>query len=194
VREVLASGRFVRLVRRDGWEWCERVGASGVVVVAASTPEGRVLLVEQDRPPMGARVIELPAGLAGDLEGAADEALEAAARRELVEETGYDCHELVHVTTGPVSAGLTSESLAFFVARGLRRVGPGGGDHHEDIVVHEVPLAEVPAWLRAQEARGCLVDPKVYAGLWFLALPVGVSGPAPAGRASASGTSRPGRG
>ncbi len=166
--QVLASGRFVRLVRRDGWEWAERVRVSGVVVIAALTPEGRVLFVEQHRPPVDGPVIEFPAGLAGDLEGAADEALEDAARRELREETGYEAEALEHVTTGPVSAGMTSERLAFFVARGLRRVAAGGGDHAEDIVVHEVPAAEVRGWLQAQEARGAQVDPKVYAGLWFL--------------------------
>jgi ADP-ribose pyrophosphatase len=166
--EVLASGRFVRLVRRDGWEWVERTNTSGVVVIAALTAEGKVLFVEQHRPPMSARVIEMPAGLAGDVAGAEDEALELAARRELLEETGYRCETLEHVTTGPVSAGITSETLSFFVARGLERVGAGGGDHSEEIVVHEVPLAEAPAWLKAQEHRGCLVDPKVYAGLWFL--------------------------
>lgn len=167
--EILGSGRFVRLVRRDGWEWAERTGTSGVVVIAARTADDRVLFVEQHRPPVGARVIELPAGLAGDLAGAEEEALEEAARRELLEETGYAADALEHVTTGPVSAGLTSERLAFFVARGLRKVGPGGGDHAEDIVVHEIPFGEARAWLVAQEARGRLVDPKVYAGLWFLA-------------------------
>lgn len=166
--QIVADGRFVRLVRRDGWEWAERVRASGVVVVAAETPEGRVLLVEQHRPPVSARVIEMPAGLAGDLPEAADEALAAAARRELREETGYDCDHLAQVTTGPVSAGLTSECLSFFVATGLRRVAAGGGDDSEDIVVHEVPRDEVPAFLAAREAAGCLVDPKVYAALWFL--------------------------
>jgi ADP-ribose pyrophosphatase len=168
VPEIVASGRFVRLVRRDGWEWAERVGTSGVVVVVAVTPDDRVLLVEQHRPPVDARVIEMPAGLAGDLEGARDEALADAARRELLEETGYVAETMEHATTGPVSAGMTSECLAVFVARGLTRQGRGGGDASEDIVVHEVPRAEVAAFLKAREAAGCLVDPKVYAGLWLL--------------------------
>lgn len=166
--EVLASGKFLRLVRRDGWEWAERTNTSGVVVIAALTPAGEVLLVEQDRMPVGARVLEMPAGLAGDVAGAEDEALAEAARRELVEETGWDAEHLEEVTGGPVSAGMTSETLTFFRATGLRRVGNGGGDPSEDIVVHAVPLAGVEAWIRARQSEGVLVDPKVYAGLYFL--------------------------
>lgn len=166
--EVLASGSYLRLVRRDGWEWAERTNTSGVVVVAALTPAGEVLLVEQFRPPVGARVLEMPAGLAGDQDGAEDEALAEAARRELVEETGWDAASLEEVTGGPVSAGMTSETLTFFRATGLRRVAPGGGDASEDIVVHAVPLEGVEAWIRARGGEGVLVDPKVYAGLYFL--------------------------
>jgi ADP-ribose pyrophosphatase len=46
-------------------------------------------------------------------------------------------------------------------------VHDGGGDAHEDIVVHEVPLTDAADWLAARVAGGALVDPKVYAGLFF---------------------------
>jgi ADP-ribose pyrophosphatase len=39
---------------------------------------------------------------------------------------------------------------------------------HEDITVHEVPLAQVHSWLEAKAKSGVLVDPKVYAGLYFI--------------------------
>lgn len=165
--DILGTGRFTRLVRKGGWEYVERTNASGIVLIIALTPEGRLLLVEQHRPPVDARVIELPAGLAGDLADAADEPLAEAARRELLEETGYDAARLVRVAGGPLSAGLTSEVVTVFQAEGLTRVSAGGGDESEDIVVHEVALADVPAFLGAREAAGVLVDPKVYAALWF---------------------------
>ena len=38
-RQVLAEGRFVRLVRQNGWEWAERTNNSGVVVIVAITDE-----------------------------------------------------------------------------------------------------------------------------------------------------------
>jgi ADP-ribose pyrophosphatase len=53
-------------------------------------------------------------------------------------------------------------------ALNLRRVGDGGGDETEDIVVHEVPRTEAGAWLRAMSAKGYSIDPKLFAGLWFL--------------------------
>lgn len=166
--EVVAAGRFVRLVREGHWEWAERTNANGVVVIAAVTAEGNVLLVEQYRIPVGARVIEMPAGLAGDIVGAEDEALAIAAARELEEETGYRPGRVEILTSGPVSAGMTSEILTFFRAWDLVRVSDGGGDESEDIVVHEVPLTEVHQWLARKRSDGVLADPKVYAGLYFI--------------------------
>jgi ADP-ribose pyrophosphatase len=115
-----------------------------------------------------ASVIELPAGLAGDVPEDADEPLEAAARRELVEETGYEATNLERLFEGPLSAGMTTEVVTFFRATGLTKTGAGGGDGSESITVHEVPLAEADRWLAGQAAAGKLVDPKVYVGLYVL--------------------------
>jgi len=166
--EVFGQGRFVRLARRGTWEYADRYGIGGIVAIAALTPEGRVVLVEQHRIPVGARVVELPAGLAGDTPQHAGEALETAARRELLEETGWEAGRLERLTEGPPSAGLTTERIAFFRAHDLRKSGSGGGDASEDIEVHEVPFEAVDAWLAEREAAGRLVDPKVYTGLYFL--------------------------
>lgn len=163
----LHAGRHLRLVVRNGWEFVERPGIHGIVIVVALTPDGRVLLVEQWREAVGASVLELPAGLAGDAESPRDEPLEEAARRELVEETGWDAAEMERLAAGPPSAGVTSEIVTFFRARGLTKAGPGGGVDGEAITVHEVPLGEVEAFIAAREAVGVLVDPKVFAGLWF---------------------------
>jgi ADP-ribose diphosphatase len=167
-RQVLAEGRFLRLVRTGGWEYVERTRLSGIVVVVALTPAGRLVLVEQFRPPVGANVIELPAGLAGDEDAHRDEDLAGAARRELLEETGYEAEAFRVLAEGPPSAGLTSEVVTFVRATGLRRIGPGGGDANEDIRVHEVQLPAVESWLAERTRAGLLVDPKVYAGLYFL--------------------------
>ncbi len=166
--DLLAEGRYIRLVRRGRWEWAERTNASGIVVVAALTPEREMLLVEQFRPPVAARVIELPAGLAGDIAGEEDEALSRAARRELEEETGYTAARMEPLTEGPVSAGMTSECLTFFRGHELSRIGEGGGDSSEDIVVHRVPLADVHTFITERAAAGVMTDPKVYVGLHFL--------------------------
>ena len=89
-RRLLAEGKYLRLVAQSGWEWVERVNASGAAVIAAVTGDERLVLVEQYRIPMQCRVLDLPAGLVGDDPAAAGEAMIDAARRELFEETGYE--------------------------------------------------------------------------------------------------------
>jgi len=163
--KTLYSGAHLDLVERDTWEFVQR-RCSGVVCVVALTAAGELVLIEQYREAMRSRVVELPAGLVGD-EGDAREDFAGAARRELIEETGYDCDALAHIGRGPSSSGLTSEIIDFFRASGLRRVEQGGGVGGEEIAVHLVPLAEVRTWLAAKESEGCLVDPKIAAGLWM---------------------------
>ena len=165
VRE-LGRGRFLRLVERRGWEFVERPGVTGIVVLVAVTAEGELLLVEQHREALAATVVELPAGLVGD-EG--EERLEQAAARELEEETGFTAERFEELAAGPPSAGLSTEIVTFLRAHGLRRVGAGGGVGGEEIAVRAVPLAVVDGWLRARAAAGALVDPKVWTGLYFLA-------------------------
>jgi ADP-ribose pyrophosphatase len=168
---ILGTGRFLRLRAVDRWEYVERINSSGVAAIAAVTDEGRLLLVEQYRPPVGGRVIELPAGLCGDDAGASAELLKDAACRELLEETGYEVpggrDSLELVLTVPSSAGLTSEVVTIFGARGARKVAEGGGVDGENIVVHEQPVGQLADWLLARSHAGVLVDPKVFVGRDF---------------------------
>jgi len=164
---VLSTGRFLRFVVRDGWEFVERVGASGVVAIAASDEEGRILLVSQWREPVSHVVLELPAGLVGDAE-APGESAEEAAKRELYEETGYTGGIWRETTPGPPSAGASGEVVRFFTARGVRKLGAGGGVGNEKIAVHAVAPSQLLDFCRAAAAGGWLTDPKVYAGAWLL--------------------------
>ena len=165
--ETLADGKFIRLVRQGKWEYAARKGVSGIVGIVATTDDGKLLLVEQFRPPVGRRVVELPAGLAGDVAGQEHEALAAAAARELMEETGYAARRLTEVAAGTASAGMVDEVITLFLATGLTKAGPGAGDGSEQITLHEVPLDGAVDWLRRRTDEGLLVDLKVYAGLYF---------------------------
>jgi ADP-ribose pyrophosphatase len=160
------AGRFLGLKQRERWEYTYRTNASGVVALVPVTDEGEMVLVEQYRIPVKSRVLELPAGLAGDA-GDPDEDLKLAAARELFEETGYQASQLETLLVGPSTSGLADEILNIYYASGLEKVGAGGGDGSEDITVHLLPLANAEAWLKKQIARGVMVDPKVYAGLYW---------------------------
>jgi nicotinamidase/pyrazinamidase len=165
---VVAETSHLRLVRQDGWDYVARRKGKGVVAIVAVDDERHLILVEQFRPPVDARVIELPAGIAGDLPGHEDESWSDAAARELREETGYEAQRYEQVLHAATSAGLTNESVRFLVAHHPRKVADGGGDASEDIVVHRVPLASVDRWIAAQLSRGAMIDGRVLTGLYLL--------------------------
>ncbi|QYR53518.1 NUDIX hydrolase [Lysobacter soyae] len=165
--EVLYLGKWLRLVKRGHWESCERVHGDGMaVLIMAVTPQDEVLFVEQFRVPLGKRTIEMPAGLVGD-DDAAD-TLEAAAVRELEEETGWRPGKVDVLLIGPTSSGMSNERIAFVRATQLTKVGEGGGVADEDITVHHVPRKEAPAWLMKKYAEGFELDLKLWAGLWMI--------------------------
>ena len=155
------EGKHLFVYERDGWEFVERKKAQTAVVIVAMTGEGKVVLTEQYSRAVDARVIDFAAGLVGD-EGSNDP--EQAARRELEEETGYRCGSLERLAYGPTSPGITTETVTFFRATGLQRVGMG----EEEITVHEIAQGEIVDWLRARESEGVLIDVKIWAGLYFL--------------------------
>ena len=165
---VVAEGRFLRFVKRGHWEYVERVNVRDVAVLVPITAKDEIVLVEQYRIPVEAAMVELPAGLVGDEEGLRNEDLLDAANRELEEETGFRAGRLTVLARAPSSGGMTSEVVSFVAAEALTRVGSGGGVDGEDITVHVVPLAGVEQFLRDREHAGCLLDPKIYAGLYLV--------------------------
>ena len=157
-RTVEWQGRFIRVVRDGTWEFVERCRGIHAVVILAEH-DGKVVLIEQRRAPLGNRhCIELPAGLIGDED---DKGLEETAVKELEEETGYTAERIEVIGEFHSSPGMVSEGFTLVRARGLSRIGDGGGTEHEEIEVHLVPPTEIASFVARKRADGCAIDVKM---------------------------------
>ena len=145
------------------WESFERVNCKGIVAIVPLTDSGEILLIRQFRPPVNGYVIEFPAGL-NDKE----DTLEEAARRELLEETGYTAREMIYLAEGPLSSGASDEILTAFLARGLEFRGLGKRDETEDIEVLKIPIKELYGKLSTLRSQEDSIDLKIF-GLLELA-------------------------
>jgi ADP-ribose pyrophosphatase len=156
--EVMCEGKFVRLVKRGKWEFASRARNIKAVVILAEH-DGKVILIDQPRVPLGARCVELPAGLVGDVDSSAT--VEATAVTELEEETGFTADRIEVLGEFYASPGMVSESFTLVRAHGVRRIGDGGGDDNEDINVHLVARADIPNFLEQKRAEGFGIDVKL---------------------------------
>jgi ADP-ribose pyrophosphatase len=138
--------------------WREYVVHPGAVMMMAFVDERTILLERQYRYPRRRHFIELPAG---KLE-AGEEPL-ACARRELVEECGYEAADWWKIATLDPSVGYSTEVIHLYGARDLRHVGANldAGEHLETF---EATLAEALEWVR----EGLITDTKTTFGLlWW---------------------------
>ena len=156
--ELMCEGKFVRLLRRGKWEYASRTRNIGAVVVIAEY-DGKVILVDQPRVGPDCRCVELPAGLVGDEDP--DIGVEATAIKELEEETGFTGDRVEVLGEFFASPGMLSENFSLVRVHGVRKIGEGGGDEHEDINVHLVARADIPNFLEQKRAEGFGVDVKL---------------------------------
>jgi ADP-ribose pyrophosphatase len=156
--EVMWEGKFVRALRRGHWEYASRARNIGAVVILAEH-DGKVILVDQPRVAPDCRCLELPAGLVGDQDRNAT--VESTAIKELEEETGFTSDRVERLGEFYSSPGMLSEGFTLVRAHGVRKVGEGGGDEHEDINVHLVPRGEIPNFIEQKRAEGFGVDAKL---------------------------------
>ncbi len=149
-RAILFEGKYLRFVRKDAetdtgrkvsWETIERVNVygKGAVVIAALTSEKELILERNWRAALESFIIQLPAGLT-DIAG---ESEEEAARRELLEETGYEAKELIPIVSVPLSPDLTPTRATHFFAPEVEFVGREKRDTSEEIEVNYVSLITI---------------------------------------------------
>ncbi len=114
------AGKYVSIKRRGRWEYASRTGSTNAVVILAEH-DGKLILVEQYRVPVGGRCLELPAGLVGDEDAGAT--VEETAVRELEEETGFTATSIERLGDFFSSPGMLAESFALVRAHGVSRCG-----------------------------------------------------------------------
>lgn len=124
-------------------DWCN---------VVAETPEGDVVLVWQYRFGTDALSLEVPGGIVDP-----GEAPEAAAVRELREETGYEGTGVERLAVVEPNPALQGNRCHTYLVRGARLLHPTAFDETEDLELVLVPRAELPALLDAGTITHALV-------------------------------------
>ncbi|QIK96366.1 NUDIX hydrolase [Sphingomonas sp. HDW15A] len=153
-KQVRWQGKYIRVVTDGPWEYVERCGGVSAVVIIAEH-DGKVVLVEQYRTPLGRRCLELPAGLVGDED---DNGVEETALKELEEETGFVAASVERLGRFHSSPGMVAEGFDLVKAHG---VSPGGAKSEEDIAVHLVERENVAEFVDSCRERGLAVDAKL---------------------------------
>lgn len=135
----------------------EYVRHPGAVVVIAFLANGNLLLERQFRYPLDRVFVELPAGKIDPGEDPL-----SCARRELLEETGYEASIWREIATLHPCIGYSDEKLIYFHAQGLNYSGKRL-DEEEFIEHFELPLEEALECVR----RGEISDAKTVSGLFW---------------------------
>lgn len=119
----------------------EIVRHPGAVAVLALL-DGKMLVVEQFRKPLEKAQVEIPAG---KLDGG--EEPQAAALRELEEETGYTAKSLVHLSTFSTSPGFADEIIHLYFTEELDK-GEANPDEDEFLTCEAITLEEALAYVK----------------------------------------------
>lgn len=153
--KVVWEGKYLRAMKAGDWEFAARTRSIQAVVILAEH-DGKVILVEQQRVPLGdRRCLELPAGLVGDED---DSGIEETALKELEEETGFLADRVERLGEFHSSPGMVAEGFTLVRAHGVRH---GGEKSDEPIAVHLVERANIAHFVADRRAEGVAVDAKL---------------------------------
>ena len=136
----------------------EYVTHPGAVMIVPVLDSGELVMERQYRYPLGQDFIEFPAGKRDPGEEPAE-----TARRELLEEAGFEASHWEHLGGIHVAIAYSNERIDLYLARGLRHVGARLDDDEFLDILH-VPRERAMGWL----AQGKITDAKTVVGLLML--------------------------
>jgi ADP-ribose pyrophosphatase len=144
-RELIAKGAIIDYYQDTmqipngniaKWDLIDHKGAAAVVAVRE---DGKLLMVRQYRNALERETLEIPAGgLNGRQEPTKD-----AAKRELKEETGYECDELELLNSIYTTVAFCNEKIDIYLARGLKNQGSQHLDEDEYVNVEAYTVEEL---------------------------------------------------
>lgn len=161
-RELVASGTIIdyykdTMLIPNGntakWDLIDHKGAAAVVAVL---DDGKILMVRQYRNALERETLEIPAG---GRDGREEPTMQTA-RRELEEETGYQCENLKLLTSIYTTVAFCNEKIDIYLADQLKR-GSQHLDEDEFLNVEAYSLKE----LKQMIFEGRIQDSKTICGI-----------------------------
>lgn len=144
-RELIAKGAIIDYYQDTmqipngnvaKWDLIDHKGAAAVVAVRE---DGKLLMVRQYRNALERETLEIPAG---GLNGR-EEPTDAAAMRELAEETGFVCDKVELLTSIYTTVAFCNEKIDIYLARDLKQPGSQHLDEDEFINVEAYSVDEL---------------------------------------------------
>jgi len=170
--EVVFDGKYTQMILRHVlsksgkpivWEMVRRKTHGRIVAIVPVTIKKEVVLVKIYRVPVQSYVIEACAGLM-DVRG---ESEEDAARREMLEETGFQSEKIERIVSGSFNSGLLADEIVYFIARNAKKVSDPKLEDAEDLEVVRIPLEKLESFLE-HPPDNAKVDVKLFGILYFL--------------------------
>lgn len=131
------------------------------VNVIALTKEKAVVLIEQFRHGTQEIILEIPGGMVDKGEQA-----QKAARRELLEETGYSSNKVIFLGKSRPNPAIQTNWIYHYLALNCKKTEETAFDEHESVITKLVPLAEIDNLIKGGEITHSLV----VAGFYYLNL------------------------
>lgn len=131
------------------------------VNVIALTKDHKVVLIEQFRHGIEQNILEIPGGM---IDG--NESPEKAARRELLEETGYSANEFIYLGKSRPNPAIQNNWIYHFLAPNAEKTHDTTFDEHESVLSKLVSLEEIPSLI----ANGVITHSLVVAAFYLLDL------------------------